>query len=285
MQNFKYKLDKSSKKFKCPGCLKKTFVRFIDIEGSYTSDSMGRCDREVNCGYFVKPDNPGGQFVQIIKIPEKPISYIPNTDIIPTLKDYQLNPFACWLVRLFGDRKAQELILKYRFGLDDGLNTKDWTIFWQFDFQNRVRSGKLIKYKSDGRRDKESAATWFHKRVRNNVPAYPDFNLKQCLFGEHLINTSNKPIAIVESEKTAIIASIYIDKYIWLACGGKSELRAEKVNVLKNRSVTLFPDLGAYEDWAIKAEDFGFNISGELEKIATDQDRLKGLDLADYLLK
>lgn len=92
------------------------------------------------------------------------------------------------------------------------------------------------------------------------------------------------PIAIVESEKTAIIASHFIDRYIWLACGGLGGLGHEKCQVLRNRSVTLFPDLGAYEKWREKANQLGFNISNHLEKIATPEQREQGLDLADFLI-
>ena len=34
--------------------------------------------------------------------------------------------------------------------------------------------------------------------------------LKQCFFGEHLLREKTMPVAIVESEKTAIISSVYL---------------------------------------------------------------------------
>ena len=289
MKLFQYTLDKSSKKFRCPECSKKTFVRYKDVDGNYISEDFGRCDREVNCGYFLKPEENKQErpvFVPSKPQPDLPPSFIPVSDVLGTYNDYELNSFTIWLISHFGEERIQELINKYRFGVDDsGPYTKDWTVFWQYDIENRVRSGKIIKYDQTGHRDKEYSATWYHKKVRFNQPVFPEFNLKQCLFGEHLLPLyPNMPVAIVESEKTAIIASLFIDKYIWLACGGKSVLQAETVAVLKHRSVTLFPDLGAYEDWLVKAKEFGFNISNQLENIATPDDRLKGLDLADYLL-
>jgi len=49
-----------------------------------------------------------------------------------------------------------------------------------------------------GKRVKEpfNHITWVHKALKQ-----PDFNLKQCLFGEHLLQDKTKPVAIVESEK------------------------------------------------------------------------------------
>ena len=56
METFKYSLDKTSKKFKCPNCLKSTFVRYVDTEtNNYLSDEFGRCDRESKCNYHHAP--------------------------------------------------------------------------------------------------------------------------------------------------------------------------------------------------------------------------------------
>jgi hypothetical protein len=58
---------------------------------------------------------------------------------------------------------------------------------------------------------------------------------------------------------------------------------------LKGRTVTLFPDLGAFEKWKAKAQELSkiakVTVSEYLEQVATDQERTEGLDVADYLLK
>lgn len=288
MKVFAYTLDKSPKKFQCPGCYKKSFVRYKNVDGEYIDEKFGRCDREVNCAYFLRPEeNNTIQVFDPAARVELPPSFISKEYALKTYKNYEQSNLIKWLILNFGQARIESLIYEYRIGIDDlGPGTIDWVVFWQYDINNNIRSAKIIKYDTCGHRDKEYAASWYHSKGNYKGPLFPDFNLKQCLFGEHLIpKYPNKPIAIVESEKTALIASLFIDKYIWLACGGKSELRAEKMAVLKNRSVTLFPDLGAYEDWKIKGEDLGFNISDQIEKIATQQDRDKGLDIADFLLK
>jgi hypothetical protein len=71
-----------------------------------------------------------------------------------------------------------------------------------------------------------------------------------------LLQNSNKPIAIVESEKTAIIASVYMPDYIWLATGSLNNLSAEKCAVLNGRRVILFPDLNAFDKWTTKSKEF-----------------------------
>lgn len=311
----------------CPGCNKKAFVKFIDIDNNYAPDRFGRCDREDRCGYFVKPDDADDYvFIERATIEQKPPSFIPKEYAINTFKDYHLNPLFQFLTSKVGTNKVNGLINQYRIGIDDTSSfTKDWVIFWQFDKDNQIRSGKMIKYCADGRRSKDVSSTWFHKK--KIIPK--DFNLKQCLFGEHLIIPSTKPIAVVESEKTALIAAAFIDRYTWVACGGLNELSASKMEILKNRSVTLFPDLGcfgvegeyyrdnednafyqrgkrhwskvniipdifktgngpplsAYDKWNIKAKEFGFNISDHIDKIASDADRDNGCDIGDFLLR
>lgn len=291
---FTYTLDKSSKKFICPDCGKKTFVRYKDGEGNYHPDeSFGRCDREDNCGCMNVPkddlisvnNNLKINDREIIKL--KPTSFIPFKFIENTWKDYKFNPFTIWLVNKFGDKEVVSLIKKYRWGIDNtSIYTREYTIFWQIDYNEDVRSGKMIKYSNEGRRDKDALTTWFHKKSDAGELLFKDFNLQQCFFGEHLLKLEpRKPVAIVESEKTAIIASKFIDKYIWIASGGSNGISHEKCKILKNRNVTLFPDLGKYKDWKAKANEHGFNISNHIEKIATDTERLQGLDIADFLLR
>jgi hypothetical protein len=119
-----------------------------------------------------------------------------------------------------------------------------------------------------------------------------NFNLKQSLFGEHLLKGNTNQVAIVESEKTAIISSIYLPQFIWLSSGNLNGLNIEKLKVLQGRKVVLFPDLNAYDKWSSKAKEFekelpgtSFKVSDLLERKASDEEKAKGLDLADYLLR
>jgi hypothetical protein len=56
MNKHRYTLEKGSKKYHCPDCNKKTFVRYIDTEtGDYLPEQYGRCDRESKCSYHLNP--------------------------------------------------------------------------------------------------------------------------------------------------------------------------------------------------------------------------------------
>lgn len=118
-----------------------------------------------------------------------------------------------------------------------------------------------------------------------------DFNLVQCLFGEHLLRMyPDKVVALVESEKSALIASGVYPDYIWLATGGKSQLSIDKLKVLQGRTVIMFPDVDGFEKWKDKVKDveaIGCKVvlSDLLEKNATNEDRANKIDLADWLIR
>ena len=121
-----------------------------------------------------------------------------------------------------------------------------------------------------------------------------DYNLQQCFFGEHLLKIHpSLPVSIVESEKTALIASVYFPQFIWLATGGKHGCKWTTplvFNILKGRRITLWPDIQACDEWKLKANELSksglhVSVSTLLEQLATPSERNSGLDLADYLIR
>lgn len=295
---YKYSLHKKSIKHHCPNCNKKRFVRYIDNETQeYISSKVGRCDREINCGYHYKPkqyffDNDLSYVASCknsINIIPKDISFHKEIFLNKSLNNNSNNEFLNFLFSKFNKNKVDLMIEQYKIGTANFWY--DGTIFWQIDVQNNIRGGKIIKYQKNGKRTKY--INWVHSYLlKKNI--IQEFNLKQCFFGEHLINTNKKIIAIVESEKTACIMSLLFDKYLWLATGSLSGLSYDKIKTLKNRKIVLYPDLGKntnnktpYNLWKNKCAEFkkiGFNISISdlLEKKATEEQRKKGLDIADY---
>ncbi len=126
---------------------------------------------------------------------------------------------------------------------------------------------------------------WAHSILK-----MPDFHLKQCFFGEHLLQGSAKSVAIVESEKTALIAAHYMPDYLWLATGGKHGcFNSEAIKVLSGRRVLLVPDLNAYKDWKEKEPMFRkigceVNTFKYFENNANKEQICSGLDIGDFLL-
>ncbi len=159
------------------------------------------------------------------------------------------------------------------------------TIFWQIDNKEKVHAGKIMLYDvTTGKRIKApyNHINWVHKAINEK-----DFTINQCLFGLHNINEDySKTIAIVESEKTAIIMSIISPDFYWLASGSKGNFKYELLEPLKNRNVIAFPDKGEYLNWLNKATELnalGFKIS--VSDLIENTEFNNGFDLADYYLK
>lgn len=290
-------------RYRCPSCQQrdKTFSRYIDTEtGEHLHPSVGRCNRESNCRHHYTPkqyfqDNnisfdtpqPKAYKPRPVTPQPKPVSFIPvevfKASLNPTA--FETNHFVQFLIDLFGVEVANQLVSSYFIA-----TSKHWngaTVFWQIDIHGKIRTGKIMLYSpTTGKRAKnlELPVYWVHKALKQ-----PEFELRQCLFGEHLLIDKTKPVAIVESEKTAVIASVYLPQFVWVAVGSLTNLNAEKCGILKGRTVTLFPDLNGFDKWSSKAKELShlatFTVSDLLERKATEAERKQGFDLADYLIK
>lgn len=214
--------------------------------------------------------------------PEPEPSFIPDEIMRGSLSGYGQNNFAAWLVGVFGVMRAYEVANAYSVG-----TSRHWPgacCFWQIDEAGRVRRGKVMLYNAEtGRRVKEpgnmiAGVHWLLEMPDRKPPA--------CLFGLDLAASSSKPVAVVESEKSAIIGAGFVPGFIWTATGGKGTLSRKMLEPLQGRRVVLFPDLGAFDDWTEKAAGWpGVEVSELLEGRATAEDRAAGLDVADYLLR
>ncbi|MDX1349752.1 MAG: DUF6371 domain-containing protein [Putridiphycobacter sp.] len=288
---YKFTLDPSSKKFECPSCKKKRFVRYIEVATKKLAPPhFGKCDRADNCGYFEYPKGIVGDYNTIqYKKEEKAFNhYLPIALIQPTLKLYQQNNFVQYLYSKFAESEVKNAITTYKIGT--ATTFKSATLFWLVDINQKLRSGKIMQFdKHIGKRVKQPKAKidWVHSQLKRKKILPKNYKLKQCLFGEHQVNhfeKCNKKIAIVESEKSAIIMSIIFPKYLWLACGAKDEIKLSKLLVIKSRDIILYPDKSCFNHWQSKADELnelGFNIvvSGLLENIDIEN----GADLVDLL--
>ncbi len=221
---------------------------------------------------------------------EREVSYISEDIVRHSIQDYSRNIFHHWLVEKFGEHKVVEVCKQYLIGSSDHWEKRGATIFWYCDFNGVYRSGKIMLYNTDGHRVKKpyEHCNWVHA-----VSKLSNYHFSQCFFGEHLLSkteNTDKPVVIVESEKTAIVASIYFPDVLWLACGGSTGLTESKSKILRGKSVVLYPDLGKFELWSEKAESLRYicasvKVSDYLERQASEEDRQGGFDIADYLIQ
>lgn len=221
--------------------------------------------------------------------PKTPICTIPEAIVTRSVRPEIHSNLTLYLSTILDPVVLEGVIFLYRLGV-----TKDRdTIFFQIDTQGRCRTGKIMKYNpSTGHRIKDenvpSKITWVHSLLKARGSLPPSWTLTQCLFGEHLLpQYPQRKVALVESEKTAVICAALMPSYIWLATGGKTQL-GDKLSVLAGREVIAFPDVDGYEEWKKKLSTSGslnIRISDYLEKNATPEDREAHIDIADLLLR
>ena len=303
----------------CPSCkTKQTFTLYLDGNTDQPiHPTVGKCNREIKCGYHYTPrqffiDYPEKNNNQSKKRPTKSQPSISRTSnkysrdekqstapvnigFIPYKYVKQSASYNSHFVRFLCDyfpkEKIQNVVEDYALGA----TKKKGVIFWQIDINGKIRTGKIMQYNPrTGKRikNRSGAINWVHNKLKYNNPDYANFNLCQCYFGEHLLRLNpDKPVAIVEAEKTAIITSMIIPQYNWLATGNLNGLNMEKSRVLENRDIVLYPDAGCYEKWRkkmqqIKNEIFcHITISNLIEIHATLKQKEAGYDLADYIIE
>jgi hypothetical protein len=151
--------------------------------------------------------------------------------------------------------RLPKMIKNYAVGVSkDGL-----TVFWQIDEEARVHTGKMMRYKPDGHRDKESNYNfdWVHSKLfRQKVYDEEEYDYETCLFGQHLLPFCPKAqINLVESEKTAVIMAIYhggMTQQLWLATGGLQFFDRKHIQVLidQDRDIVVYPDKDGLKAWS-----------------------------------
>ncbi|MDD2426404.1 MAG: DUF6371 domain-containing protein, partial [Bacteroidales bacterium] len=217
-----------------------------------------------------------------------------GTDIVKSSVNPAIDSDFTWfLTGLIGRENTGKIVKEYLIGVTKSRDV----IFYQIDTEGRCRTGKIMKYdRQTGHRIKDEKVggriTWVHSILKQSADPLlrlPDrWELTQCLFGEHLLKRYPfRPVALVESEKTAVICSSFWLEYIWLATGGKSQLN-DRLQVLKGRKVVAFPDVDGFSEWKEKlfqVRGLDIVVSDVLEKSATVEDRANHVDIADLLIR
>lgn len=178
------------------------------------------------------------------------------------------------------------------------------TIFWYIDQEGNVRTGKMMRYKTDGHRDKGKGWNfdWIHSALarpvivkgdggwplfddngqpvteRRNLNIYDEEKQEVRIvpFGLHLLNKyPNATIHMVESEKTALLMAIAYGNNstsLWMACGGKEMLSRERLAPLINqrRVIKLYPDRDGIDAWKDKARSLGYDLMVVDDKPVTE---------------
>jgi hypothetical protein len=223
----------------------------------------------------VKPSQPRES------VPELPMLVLPEKMWRLRFGLSMENPFGRWLYSINWDACQRNRILDMLTDYRIGESRNGMVIYWQIDEQQCVRTGKMMLYKADGHRDKESRYNfdWIHAALyRDPRTGYSadKTDMKTCLFGLHLLDKYTKPgveqtVCIVESEKTAIIMAIAYGNHanqVWMACGGLSNINRDKLApiIRQHRHICLYPDRDGVAAWKQRAEQLHY------DRISVDTD-------------
>lgn len=296
----RYKLD-------CPFCGKrKCYTPYIDVTtGQLLEFKFGICDHINSCGHNESPKDQfkNDMYISSNKVKKEFVQVQHEVDncmdpakVFNSMGNYEMNNFAKFLFAYFPANLVYEVLIRYKVGTTM-FPWKNSTIFWQIDKNGVVRSGKVMNYtlKYDETRTKiidvkrtkhdngDALISWMHTIPRGGG----DYSLKQCLFGEHLINNNIREYHIVEGEKTAIICALSSPEKIFLASGSIMNIQDNKFESLRGCKIILHPDKGkGFTEWSKRAKQelsqYNVTISDYLEKKDTVTD---GEDIADEIIR
>ena len=297
-KDYRYQLEtprvtgRRQQKTTCPQCgKKKCFVRYVDTHNGnqYVADDVGKCDHQHSCGYHYKPSDYYNDNRWATK--PAPSSYCAPTPLPPfqplpmeyvTRSHSPQSTFWQWITNHVTPRLGigPECLRQVYDDYLLGATHQSDVIFWQIDHLGQVHGGHIMQYHADGHRGGYQG--WTHVKLIREGVLPQDWQLYQCLFGQHLLTRRpDDHVCIVESEKTALIMAACRPEHLWLATGGSSGLSPERLHCLQGRRVTLFPDSGCFDKWSRQMQltkGILYNVSPRLECYQPNT------DLADLML-
>lgn len=213
----------------CPSCKQpKAFTLYLDGNtGRPINAAVGRCDREVKCGYHYTPkqfyenniaqyqtsrslkqtkdnsnqskvnsnqsnqkSNQSNQNDQKTSLQSVLFSKQQEFDFIPHKFVVDSTSYNSNFIKFLCSYFPKERIDEAMDNYALGATRNRRVIFWQIDMNGNVRTGKIMQYNpSTGRRVKGGygGIDWVHNILKKRNPMMANFRLSQCYFGEHLL--------------------------------------------------------------------------------------------------
>jgi hypothetical protein len=217
--------------------------------------------------------------------------------------------FVYFLTMEFGTETAKRIVDDYALGAIDGK-----VICWNIGLNGEIFGGKVINFDRQGHiengwRDNlskslsltdASTLDWYTKETgyNNDIQSISDFLSpdlgtadlpykvieRASLFGLHLLKMYHqRPIALTESPKSALIGYALQPQMNWLATGDVKDMDINILRPLKGKRVMVFPTNHSYYDWLKVAKQVDFCqivVSDLLEGYQSESMR----DIGDVLL-
>ena len=222
------------KNLRCPSCGKKTFKRYIDKRnGRALADDVGICDNRNKCRYhkgyseffksnpnYVHPDRTE-------ELPKEELCFLDPELLEKSKARFKNNGLYRWLSCLgfeHGD------LARYFYQNQIGSTKSGEVVFWYVDYMKRVRTGQIVHYHDNGKRNRERSASSVPYRLQKKGL------YTQCFFNEYLLNgmIEGEAFGLIEAPKSAHICSIYKYKGVkrWLSYTSQASLSREKLEAV-----------------------------------------------------
>ena len=275
------KLDsKNRRKIKsCPCGKSNKDGKFVPYSGY---DEHGFCH---SCSRTFLPNS--GTLVDISKIkkeqPQKPTWNYLKDEVDIFLGGYYQNNLITWLKKFFTLEQIDKVITDYLIGTSGYWNGA--TVLFQHDLKNKCRYGKVIQFDSEtGKTIKEPRRKTIRLATTLKLKT-EGYQIKQCLFGLHLADMSEK-VFLVESEKTAIVFALKYPDALVMATGGKGGLKYDYLKPIKNKNIVAFPDADGAEQWkeqALTLSKYGFKL--DVVDVVSDYGLSGNDDILDFWIR
>lgn len=232
--------------------------------------------------------------------PAKPLSF---ELVRKSFKPYH-STFARFLRDLLSKRddaeqalaRLDEVLQRYWVGATKGGRI----CYWMIDINGKCRDGKFMAYKPDGHRDHNQHPSWARNTVIRNLFESKRITLEQKeklldqqvmrpYFGMHLLSDpklKGKAVALVEGEKSCLIASIAYPDFIWIACGMNTFNVARLLPILQQRrELLIFPDVDQIDRWVKLTEDLKYPKAYCMDKFIRMRRKSEKDDVGDIFLR
>lgn len=300
---YRYKLEKyQGKKHICPHCGRKSFMRYYDITtNEIVHEHCGRCDHESSCGFHYTPkqffaDNPmeraERKYTSTCVYKPQPLPDAVNFGDVSVWDsrlrgyDHYQSDFAVGLGYYFDTEIVHNLVDAYRLQAN---GEKKNAMFPNIDQHGVVQDIAVIGYGADLHRNGIGYYYRGNDKWKAKMEAEHPNGCKYgfCYFGEHLLpQFPTAPVALVESQKSAVICSAIYPEFVWLATCGSNRYKPEYCKPLKGRKVVVYPDKGCETKWQMVTDGLvsdGYDIT--LNPIMQQAEGYgDNSDIADYLL-
>ena len=161
-------------------------------------------------------------------------------------------------------------------------------IFWMIDEMGRVYDGHI-------------GNSWVSAMLKAREPELlREWHTEHCLLGLHQLKNEkikelkNKTsVAVVESERSAVILSEVFPEYVWMASVYPMNLNVGTLQALCGHRVVLFPPTDEtgetflawveIADQARRVLHLDVSVSTVLEERATEEQKRRKIDLVEYL--